>query len=255
MLILVAIDAKQVMVLGGIQFQFGELSGMTARTEPRRDKTVVSNLQRLVRLMTPLTVLVHHFWNMWIMTFHALQKRSMLPVAFLTVQQRMAARIVLKLPTLMGMTGSTCLVNTPSIRKIDIQRMMCRMTAQAVFNGKMTIVCRFMTHGTLWNGLRAARRMFKMAIQTTNCRFVLFTAAFNFPDFADVTFTTILGNQIKQYAICPPRRHTGSNKRQRNSSQPYEKQKLVHLFTSRWLAIPADRVHRDLPLIASLRLP
>ncbi len=46
-----------------------------------------------------------------------------------------------------------------------------------------------------------------MAIETTDRRFVLSTTTFNVPDFADMTFLAILGNQEHQHTIRPPRRY------------------------------------------------
>ncbi len=140
MLILVTVNTEQSMMLAVVLLQLGKLSSMATGTEPRWDKTIIGNLERFMRLMTPPAILDDHLRDMRLMAYQAFQKLPMLLVTFLTIKQRMTAGIILKLAALMRMTGNTGGINTPRSTKINISRVVRRMTTQTVINGKMIII-------------------------------------------------------------------------------------------------------------------
>ena len=129
MLIFVAVNAKQIMMFGGILFQIGVLNRMTAGTEPVRHKGVISHLERHVGLMTTDAVLINHFWDMRLMAFLTFQEFAMFPMTLLTIEQRMTTGIIFQLPALVRMTGSAGGIDPASLRKVNIHGMMNRMTS------------------------------------------------------------------------------------------------------------------------------
>jgi hypothetical protein len=184
------------MMFAFVGIQLVHFNRMTTGTEPRRNETVVGDPQGLVGLVTQQAVLITHIIDMRIVTLLTFEKLSVLRVTFFAVKQRMTAGIILKLPPLVGMTGTTGRRGQADPGKRDIQRSMGRMATETVSHCKMRVVYGRMTHRTCRDDLSSAGRMVEMAALTGYRGLMLAAMVGNIFQFAYVTLLTVFVRQV-----------------------------------------------------------
>lgn len=204
-LILVAVDAQEIPVLGGGLCQLLGFRRMTSGAEARRYKVVVSDLGGHMRFMTAEAVFIDHIRRMRIVAFLTPVELPVPAVTFRAVEQRMRARVVLQLFALMGMAGSTGRRDPRRSRELDIPGTMGGMAAEAVADGVVTVLFRLVATGTFGDGIRPPGRMLDMTIQTGHGRLVQAALGFDIPDLSLVAFLAIPRFEVDQHTLRPNR--------------------------------------------------
>lgn len=209
MLILMTINTTQLMMLAGIFIQIGGFDRMAAGTEPGRHISVVGNFLRHVRWMATDTIVIDHRRHMRLVTFQTFQELTVPWMAFFTIQQRMAARILFQLLGLMGMAGSAGRIDAPRMGVVNLHGPMSRMAFPATGHGEVNVVSGFMAHGTFGNGLGTTGGMLDMTIHAGHGGLVFAPVEIDILDLLFVAFPAVFGHQIEQNAFRPHRRCSG----------------------------------------------